>query len=295
MTAVSTILTDVGYDLKLSTTQQTSRQAELISYMNRVIRNGIMPTLIRFHSDYGLKNWTATEVTEYKRNYPLPSDFVSFEHLYCIDAAWSGTLGTSTATTSITISSTGSTGDDVYNGMELRVTTGTDADDQAQIVDYDGGTVTATLSSALTGTPTSTDKAYIFPQPSDDDELEQMPLRNLYNEYNSNGDPEAYALDRNTNIVLGNIPTDTTHVLYGQYFNLPTLLSASSDALPYDEIFDEVVRQYTSMIGMNRDEYDINIEASIYGAIQTEVLGIIRKRGGTVPGVTQSKIYGSNE
>ncbi|KKN00480.1 hypothetical protein LCGC14_1137470, partial [marine sediment metagenome] len=84
MTLVSTVLTDVSYDLKLSATQKTSRTAELINYMNRVIKNGILPTLIRFESDFGMKDWTTTETVANQRDYALPSDFVAFEALYSI-------------------------------------------------------------------------------------------------------------------------------------------------------------------------------------------------------------------
>ena len=294
MTAVSTILTDVAYDLKLTSAQQTSRQAELISYMNRIIRNGIMPTFVRFESDYGMKDWITTETTAYLQAYSLPSDFVSFYALYCIEKTHSGTLASAASATSVTLDSDASDSDDDYNGEFLRLTSGTYADQQAQILDYDGDTVTASLGTGLSGTP-STDTFMIFECPSDDNELGQLSVGDLLKDYSSTGDPEKYALDRNTNILLGNIPDDANHVLWGKYFYLPTLLDATDDTLPYDEIFDEIIRQYVSIIGMNRDEYDVKFEAAVYTAIQNDVISIMRTRNGRSPSVVQSKIYGSND
>jgi len=288
MTLVSTVLTDVSYDLKLSATQKTSRTAELINYMNRVIKNGILPTLIRFESDFGMKDWTTTETVANQRDYALPSDFVAFEALYSIDRTYGGTLASAASATSVVFASGASTSDDTYNGELFRLTSGS-ITGQVPILDYTGSSLTATLGSGLSGTP-STETFNIFNQPEEATELGQLPIRRLLNEFNAISDPEAFAIDRNTNVVLGNVPDDATHNLYGKYYNMPDLLTTSTNTLPYDEMFDEIVRQYTTIIGETRDEYDASFEASVYGNIQADVISVIRSRGGKMPGVTQSRI-----
>jgi hypothetical protein len=295
MTAVSTILTDVAYDLKLSSTEQTSRQAELISYMNRIIRNGITPTLMRFDSDYGMKEWTTTEASAYVREYSLPSDFVSFSALWCIEEQDSGALAAAASGTSVTLASTASSSDDTYNGYLFRLTSGTYADEQTNVSDYAGSTRVATLSPTLSGTP-STDNYVIFDGPVEGDELIQMGLSELYNEYGSNtSKPAAYALDRNANLVVGGIPNTDDLVFFGLYFYLPTLLTTTTDTLPYNDIFDEIVRAYTSEIGMLRDEYNIQVEEMLMARIQADVASVMRYRVKGKPHPGQSKIMGSAE
>ena len=295
MSTVSSILTSVGYDLKLSSTQLTDRSAELINYVNRIIRAGILPTLIRYSHDYGMKEWTTTETTAYLRRYSLPSDFVSFHVLYGVQQEDSGTLTSAASTTSVVLDTDASSVDDHYNGYFFRLTSGTYADEQTYIIDYDGSTRTATLSPALSGTP-STDNYVTFDVPETQDELRQLPVRQLYNEYSSTTSiPEAYALDRDSYLVLGDIPDNSEIILYGLYFYMPTLLTASTDSLPFDPIFDEIVRQYTSQIAMLRDEYDIKVEAAIMGSIQNEVATILARRIRSTPQPAQSKIRGSDD
>jgi hypothetical protein len=294
MTAVSAILTDVAYDLKLSSTVKTSRQAELISYMNRIIRNGIMPTLMRFDSDFGMKEWTTTEATAYVREYTLPTDFISFSALWCTEEQDSGALTAAASGTSVTLASSAVASADAYNGYLFRLTSGTYADEQTNISDY-AATRVATLSPTLSGTP-STDNYVIFDGPVEGDELIQMSMAELYNEYGSNtSKPAAYALDRNTNLVVGGIPNTDDLVFFGLYFYLPALLTATTDTLPYNAIFDEVVRAYTSEIGMLRDEYNIQVEEMLMARIQADVASVMRYRSKGKPHPGQSKIVGSDE
>jgi len=288
---VANILTDVHYDLKLGSSDQTSRQAELISYINRVLRNGLLPTLIRFESDYGLTEWTTTETTGNVRQYSLPTGFVVFNSLYCIDDYLTGTA-TDGSTTTIVLDEDGDDvddTDDVYNGYIVRGVTGDAADLQSYIYDYDGDTVTGSLSPAI-ATAFATDDTYvIFKPPEASNELEQMNLRKLLNNYNTTCSmPEAYAIDDNNGyIVLGGIPDSSSMALYGFYYALPTKLTTTTATMPYDPIFDEVVRSAVTQIGMNRDEYDTQVETGIMSMVQQEVQMLLRYRG---PGYAQSKI-----
>ncbi|MHA2064639.1 MAG: hypothetical protein ACXABY_09725, partial [Candidatus Thorarchaeota archaeon] len=167
-------------------------------------------------------------------------------------------------------------------------------DEQTNISDYVGSTLTATLSPTLSGTP-STDNYVIFDGPVEGDELIQMGLAELYNKYGSNtSKPAAYAVDRDTNLVVGGIPNTDDLVFFGVYFYLPTLLTATTDTLPYNNIFDEVVRAYTSEIGMLRDEYNIQVEEMLMARIQADVASVMRYRSKGKPHPGQSKIMGSN-
>lgn len=303
MSTVNSILTSVSYDLKLSSTTLSTRTNELINYMNRVITNGITPTLVRFESEYGLKEWVAAETTPYLRRYTLPTDFLSFYHVYCIEENLNGTFSAVTSTSSVTLDSSGSTADDAYNGYYVRVTSGSNADavtGQTTIIDYDGDTRVATLSPALGALPGTTDTYRIFEAPADTDELDQVELSKLYRDYSSAEKPSVYSVAQSgssttTTVYMetGGIPDASGYILYGRYFFWPTALSSSSDVLPYPAVFDEVIRSYTSMMAMNRDEYDIRVESALLQGIQQDISSIIHSRTRGRPRPAQSRIYGS--
>lgn len=295
MTAASTILTDVGYDLKLTSAKATTRQAELLSYMNRIIRFAIAPTLVRFKSDLGMTEWTTTETTAYLPRYSLPSGFLSFYILYCIKEEHSGSLASAGSSTSITLDSNASDSDDFYNGYIVRLTSGTYADAQSFIVDYAGSSVTATCSPAFSGTP-STDSFKIFKRPAQEDELVQVELALLNSDYTGNADyPEVYAIDRSSYIVLGPTPDGDDLVLYGWYFSIPSALTASTSTLPYNDLFNDIIRAYTTEMGLNRDEYNVKFEEAIRRNIEADVISILRERARNKPAGHQAKIVGSND
>jgi hypothetical protein len=228
------------------------------------------------------------------REYTLPTDFISFSALWCIEEQDSGALTAAASGTSVTLASSAVASADAYNGYLFRLTSGTYADEQTNISDY-AATRVATLSPTLSGTP-STDNYVIFDGPVEGDELIQMSMAELYNEYGSNtSKPAAYALDRNTNLVVGGIPNTDDLVFFGLYFYLPALLTATTDTLPYNAIFDEVVRAYTSEIGMLRDEYNIQVEEMLMARIQADVASVMRYRSKGKPHPGQSKIVGSDE
>ena len=294
MTAVSSIITSVGYDLKLSTTDATARTNELISYMNRIISNAIAPTLARFKSDLGMKEWTTTESTAYNPKYTLPTDFYSMYALYARIYKHAGTLASAASSTSLTLDSSASSTNDAYNGMLLRLTSGTYADQQRYITDYVGSTVTATTV-AFGGTP-STDNFVIVEPFTDDDQLVQVEYDEYALDYTGNADsPEVYTLLTDTSILLGPCPNSATVVFYGLYFYKPTALSATTDTLPYHGIFDDIIRVYTSQLGMLRDEYNVSVEETMRSRMEADIITIIRERSRKKPGGGQSKIRGSND
>ena len=294
MTAVSSIITSVGYDLKLSTTDATSRTNELISYMNRIIQNAIVPSLARFKSDMGMKEWTTTESTAYTPLYTLPTDFRSFYALYARVYEHAGALAAAGSSTSMTLDSLASATDDTYNGMLLRLVSGTYADQQRYITDYAGTTKVATTS-AFGGTP-STDNFVIVDRFTADDELVQVEYDELALDYTDVADePEVYSLMTDTSLMVGPTPNSSTVVFYGLYFYAPAALTATTDTLPYNGIFDDLIRVYTSQLGMLRDEYNVSVEETIRSRMEADIISIIRERSRRKPGGGQSKIRGSND
>ena len=294
MTAVSSIITSVGYDLKLSTTDATARTNELISYMNRIIQNAIVPLLARFKSDMGMKEWTTTESTAYTPLYTLPTDFRSFYALYARVCEHTGNLASASSAVSLTLDSLASSVNDTYNGMLLRLTSGTYADQQRYITDYVGSTLTATTA-AFGGTP-GTDGFLIVDRFTQDDELTQVEYDELVLDYTDTADePEVYSLLTDTSMMVGPTPNSGTVVFYGLYFYAPAALTATTDTLPYNGIFDDLIRVYTSQLGLLRDEYNVSVEETIRSRMEADIISIIRERSRRKPGGGQSKIRGSND
>lgn len=295
MTTVASIITSAGYDLKLSTTDATARTNELIAYMNRVIQGSIVPMLSRFKSDMGMKEWTTTESTAYTPKYTLPTDFRSMYAMYAKKNEHSGTLASAASTTSLTLDSSASSSDDTYNGYMLRLTSGTYADQQRYITDYTGSTVTATTT-AFGGTP-STDSFVIFEPFTADDELVQVEYDEYALDYagDATDAPEVYTLLTDTSILLGPTPNSADVVLYGLYFYAPTALSATTDTLPFNGMFDEIIRMYVVQMGLIRDEYNVSVEEAIRARAESDIISLIRERVRRKPGMGQSKIRGSRD
>lgn len=294
MTLASSIITSVGYDLKLSTTDATARTAELISYMNRIISNAIVPGLVRFKSDLGMKEWTTTESAAYNPKYTLPTDFRSMYALYAKTYEHGGTLASAASSTSLVLDALASSTDDAYNGMLLRLTSGTYADSQRYITDYTGSTVTA-ATVAFGGTP-GTDTFVIVEPFTADDELTQVEYDEFARDYTGTADsPEVYNLLTDTSIMIGPCPNSAEVVFYGLYFYTPAALTAASDTMPFNGIFDDLIRVYTAQLGLLRDEYNVSVEEAIRTRMEADVISLIRERNRRKPGGGQSKTRGSND
>lgn len=273
-TAVSSILTSIKDDLKLS---GTGRDNELIRYINRACKMIVAPMLIRHRSDMGWTEWVATETTANIRRYALPSGFVSFYELYLLDVEHSGTLAAG-GTTSVTLDADAATSDDTYNGYLLRTTGGTAADQQTVITDYNGTTLVASLSPTITLTDATTTFA-IFTHPRSEDRLVRRDLDWVNRNVGTTiGEPTCYALDGDY-IVLGPAIPDDTYILWGYYYSMPTSLTATTDLLPYSPIFDEIVRDYATERAMNRDEYNVDRERMFLEEMNGAVAEILVRRG----------------
>ena len=240
-----------------------------------------------------MAEYKTQQITGYIRQYSPPADFVAFNSLYCIAVDHSGALGDDGTTTTAVLDSDASDSDDTYNGYILRLTSGDATGQQAYIYDYDGDTVTASLSPAITA-PSSADTFVIFKPPEESDNLTQLDYEELLNGYNSStSKPEAYAVwdgYGDDYIFLGGIPDNSNLVLYGLYHYMPTKLTATTDSMPYPDVFDEVIRSAVTQIAMNRDEYNTEVEMGIMSMVQQEVQMLLRYRNKEF---AQSKIRGS--
>ena len=294
MTTVSSIITSVGYDVKMTSTESTARTNELIAYMNRCINAFLVPLLARFKSDLGRKEWTTTESTAYLPKYTLPTDFYSFYALYAKEYEHAGTLVSAASSSSMVLDTDASTTDDAYNGMILRLTSGTYADEQRYITNYTGSTYTATTS-AFSGTP-STDTFVIVSPFTADDELTQVEIDEFNSDYTDTADsPEVYSFLDSTTLMIGPCPNAADVVFYGLYFYKPTALSTTADSLPFHGVFDEVIRTYTTQMALLRDEYNVSVEESLKSRIDQDAISIIKDRVRRKPGGGQSKIRGSED
>jgi hypothetical protein len=281
-TLVSAIITSCNYDLVIGSTD-TSRNNELIEYMNRFNLYVLSPLLIQFNSDYGWTEWNTDETVANIRKITLPSRFQKFEFLYLIETEHSGTAA-SGSSTSVVLDDDASDTDDIYNSYYLRTTGGTGDGQEFVITDYDGDTLTATVSPTIT-TEFSDDTTFvIYKSPTEDNKLKQLFQEELIGDYSGCiGRPQAYAITAPSSEVsyaLLGVTPDDVYVLKGWHYAYPSKLTATTDHLPYAPIFDEYLRQYVVFMAENRDEYDTKVEMQIMDMLQDKITDIIVGRGG---------------
>ena len=171
---IQELLISLRHDQKMLSTD-TSRDAEFVDYVNRLLRGGVRPILVAYKSDLGLREWTTTSTADRQRSYNLPSDFHVMRELYYVKPKLTGTVASADGDLlNFVLDSSASTSDDAYNGYLIRFTPGTGAYQQRMISDYTGATLKVTVDEALSLDP-STDTTYAIFQVFDDtDELQQL-------------------------------------------------------------------------------------------------------------------------
>lgn len=351
---ITNLLKSLRYDLKMDATD-TTRDAELVDYANRLIADMLVPLVIQHKIDLHLAKWITTETTAYVRRYALPSDFKSMYTLYVKETHHTGTATAANATT-ITLAADASETTDAYNGYRIRLTGGAGANQERYIIDY--ASDVATVDVAWDITP-STDTTYIvYAELDAADSVAQRDLRDVQHDYShGHSAPVVYALD-GTHILMGPVPGDT-YVLYGLYWYKPTamnidvtvtanadtnvltsstthgratgqavqisstatlptglatdttyyVIAASSttlqlattrdrallgvaidfstagsgtltltDVVPFEGLFDGIIRQYTTAMALNRDEYKVNFEAALVAQINQHIFDLMSNR-----------------
>ena len=276
MATVSTLLSSIKDDLKIHS-NDTTRDAELIRYMNRILQGLIAPQLLRFRSDIGRTEWVTDETAANIRRHTPPTGLLVFGDIWCVEIDHSGTMAAG-GTVSSTLDSGASSSDDAYNALLLRTTGGTGPNQQTQVYDYTGSTRVALFSPTLTST-TGADTAFAIFDPANagGGVLTQRSLTEITQSYTGTGKPTAYALD-GSSLILGPTPDDI-YVLWGYYWGIPTSLTATGDTVPYSSIFDHVVVESVSLYALKRDEYNISIEAAMRDMVDSEVAAILTRRG----------------
>jgi hypothetical protein len=94
------------------------------------------------------------------------------------------------------------------------------------------------------------------------------------------GTPFGFLLNA-TEIILRYMP-NAAKTLYHYYYKEYTAL-ALGDAMPYNGLFDQAVRQFISATALNRDEYNIQVESSVFGTLEKAAMDIMNQR---LPGLT---------
>jgi len=106
------------------------------------------------------------------------------------------------------------------------------------------------------------------------------PLRKCgLDEYIANGYSTATALGTANNYMIlgttlylfGDIP-NAAGTAYLWYYSIPTAFSTTTATMPYNGMFDEVWRQFVTLLLLNRDEYATDFESSIMKQCETDVL-----------------------
>jgi hypothetical protein len=83
------------------------------------------------------------------------------------------------------------------------------------------------------------------------------------------------------------LPTpDATYTANIPYYALHTLLTATTDTVPFLGMFDAVITESVAMRTQNRDEYDLSFELKWFKYIRGQARKIISMRKGETIGVT---------
>lgn len=91
------------------------------------------------------------------------------------------------------------------------------------------------------------------------------------------GQPERFYVDGSNSVHF--LPTpDNTYTIYIPYWQVQTDLTATSDTVPFQELFDNILIQSLTIRAQNRDEYDIQFEQSWLNFLTERARNLIRMR-----------------
>lgn len=57
-----------------------------------------------------------------------------------------------------------------------------------------------------------------------------------------------------------------------KYYKKPTLVKLTTDTMPYDDIYNNIIEQVVAMIALNRNEYDVTLDKEISTQLETAIL-----------------------
>lgn len=91
------------------------------------------------------------------------------------------------------------------------------------------------------------------------------------------GQPERFYVDGSNSVYF--LPTpDQAYTIKIPYWQIQTTLTATSDTVPFNGLFDPVLTENLSIRIQNRDEYDVQFEQSWMNFLSERVRNLIRMR-----------------
>jgi hypothetical protein len=92
------------------------------------------------------------------------------------------------------------------------------------------------------------------------------------------GEPKSYCIINDTFYVRP-VPTSSEDgdSLYHWYFPKWTDLE-TTDNMPFNDLFNQAIRQFVAMTALNRDEYNVQVETGLLGMLEQEALKIAISR-----------------
>ena len=90
-------------------------------------------------------------------------------------------------------------------------------------------------------------------------------------------EPTSFHIDGSNNVIFRPIPDDeyTAEIPYYPYH---TMLTATTDTIPFLRVFDHVITESVTMRAQNREEYDLSFELKWYSYIRKQARKIIAMR-----------------
>lgn len=98
-------------------------------------------------------------------------------------------------------------------------------------------------------------------------------------------EPCEFYVDGSNNIVF--LPTpDDAYTIKIPYWAMPTNLTATTDTVPFNGLFDNLLIEFLTMRMQNKDEYDLDFEYKWLQFLLTQARRLISMRKGRTVGVT---------
>ncbi len=92
-------------------------------------------------------------------------------------------------------------------------------------------------------------------------------------------EPGMFYIDGSNTLIFLNTPDDT-YTAKIPYYAVHTILTVTTDTVPFVRVFDNVIIEAVTMRSQNREEYDLSFELKWFGYIRKQARKIIAMRKG---------------